>query len=162
MVEAGCEPYHSCNTDGLTFKSFTLRWLALTTQLVPSVADQIWPYITASAEGAAGQCDGGDDGTSCGYTWSSTTWDGSSGVGQQMCALAVISANLLPLDDKLFPPLTLATGANSKQDPSAGTAITTLLKPITAGDRAGAAILTVIWFGMLIGGTYWLVAWKVD
>ena len=120
MVEAGCEPENNCNTDGLTFKSFTLRWMSLAAQLVPSLADQIWPYIKASAEGAAGQCDGGADGQMCGYHWTTTTWDGSSGVGQQMSALAAINANLIPLEG-LGGPLTLKTGATSKQDPNAGT-----------------------------------------
>lgn len=163
IVEMGCEPYHACNTDGLTFKSFSLRWLTLATQLVPSLAEQIWPYLKASAQGAAGQCDGGDSGTVCGYDWTTTTWDGSTGVGQQMSALAAINANLIPLEG-LFGPLTLATGATSKQDPSAGTDAGEgdLLKPITTGDRAGAGVLTFLWLTMLFGGTYWLIAVDTD
>ena len=161
MVEAGCEPYHACTTDGLTFKSFSIRWLAVATQLVPSLAGQLWPYLKASGLGAAEQCSGGSDGTTCGYDWSSTTWDGSSGVGQQMSALAAINANLIPLEH-LPAPLTLATGATSKQDPSAGTAVDTeTFKPITTADRAGAWILTLIWLTMWFGGTYWLVAVKI-
>ena len=119
MVEVGCEPYNACNTDGLTFKSFTMRWLAITTQLVPQTAETIWPYIQASANGAAAQCDGPDN-DNCGYHWTTSTWDGSTGVGQQMSALAAIQANMLTVDD-LFAPLTLDTGALSKGDASAGT-----------------------------------------
>ena len=158
IVEAGCEPYHNCNTDGLTFKSFTLRWLVIATQLVPALSEQVWPYIKASAQGAAGQCDGGDNGHMCGYNWLSTTWDGSTGVGQEMSALAAISANLITLDN-LFAPLTLNTGATSKGDPSAGTGTdSSVLRPITTGDRAGAGILTFLMICFVLAGTYWLVA----
>ena len=159
IVEAGCEPYQNCNTDGLTFKSFSLRWLTIAAQLVPSLSEKIEPYLKASAAGAAGQCDGGDSGSACGYDWTSTTWDGSTGVGQQMSALAAVSAVLIPLEG-LGAPLTLATGATSKSDPSAGIGSDDSggLKPITTADRAGAGILTVTFFGMLFSGTYWLIA----
>lgn len=159
MVEMGCEPYDACNTDGLTFKSFSLRWLAVATQLVPSLAEQVWPYLKASAMGAAGQCSGGDNGVTCGYRWTSSTWDGSTGVGQEMSALAIFGANMIDLVD-LSPPLTLQTGATSKQNPSAGTNVVEsgALKPITTGDRAGAAILTVLALVFMFGGTYWLIA----
>lgn len=160
MVEVGCEPYSSCNTDGLTFKSFTLRWLAITTQLVPETADTIWPYIQASANGAAGQCDGPDN-DNCGYHWTTKVWDGSTGVGQQMSALAAIQANMLTVDN-LFAPLTIDTGATSKGDASAGTGVGTtgnplLTRKITTGDRAGAGILTFLLLVATLGGTYWLV-----
>lgn len=146
------------STDGLTFKSFSLRWLTIAAQLVPSLSSKIEPYLKASAAGAAGQCDGGDSGSACGYDWTSTTWDGTTGVGQQMSALAAVSSHLIQLEG-LGAPLTLATGATSKSDPSAGTGSDSgELRPITTADRAGAGILTVIFFGMLFSGTYWLVA----
>jgi mannan endo-1,6-alpha-mannosidase len=165
ISEVGCEPENNCNTDGLTFKSFTLRWMALCAQLVPSTADLIWPYIQASAEGAAGQCDGGDTGTVCGYHWDTTTWDGSTGVGQQMSALAAVGANMITVQN-LFAPLTLKTGATSKGDASAGTgdpsAVTGspwLTKKITTGDRAGAGILTALLLAYTVGGAYWLCSY---
>lgn len=169
MVEVGCENYPGgCNTDGLTFKSFTLRWLAITTQLVPQTADIIWPYIQASANGAAGQCDGGDDGSWCGYHWTTTVYDGSGlGVGQQMSALAAIQANMIQVDD-LPLPLTLKTGGTSKSDGSAGTSdgSSTInpiyTRPITTADKAGAGIVTALVLAFLISGTYWLVFVEVD
>ena len=162
MIESGCEPYNNCNTDGLTFKSFTLRWLAVTTQLVPQTASIIWPFIQASAQGAAGQCDGGDDGMTCGYHWTTTTWDGTQGVGQQMSALAVIQANLM-ITDNLPPPLTLDTGATSKSDPNAGSTPETMgdtwaTRKITTAARAAAGLLTAMVLGSIFSGTYWLVA----
>jgi mannan endo-1,6-alpha-mannosidase len=165
LVEAGCEPESHCTTDSLTFKSFTVRWLVLAAQLVPQTADTIWPYIQASAQGAAGQCDGPDN-DNCGYHWTTSTWDGTTGVGQQMSALAVVAANMLNVED-LFAPLTLDTGATSKSDPSAGTSSGDqtglgspwLTRKITTGDRAGAGILTALVLVGMLGGTYWLVSY---
>ena len=133
--------------------------MTIAAQLVPTLADQIWPLVKSSAQGAAGQCDGGTDGEECGYHWTTSTWDGTTGVGQQMNALAAIGANMIPLEN-LFAPLTLATGATSKQNPSAGTGAGEgqVLKPITTADRAGAGILTFLILAFLFAGTYWLVA----
>lgn len=165
MFEAACEPYPGgCGVDSLTFKSFTLRWMAVTAQLVPELADTIWPLIESSAKGAAGQCDGGDTGNTCGYHWNTTTWDGTSGVGQQMSALAPIQASMIPLKN-LKAPLTLATGGTSKGDPDAGTTSDgeeTNINPeatreITTGDKAGAGIVTALLLAGTLGGTYWLV-----
>lgn len=139
-----------------------MRWLAVTTQLVPDTWNIIWPYIQASAEGAAGQCDGGDTGQVCGYHWTTSTWDGSEGVGQQMSALAAIQANMLTVAD-LPPPLTLKTGATSKQNPSAGTGTQQeegggwATRKITTGDRAGAGIVTFLILVFILSGTYWLL-----
>ncbi|KAK3703315.1 hypothetical protein LTR37_014527 [Vermiconidia calcicola] len=164
MVEVGCEPFDAgCTTDGLTFKSFTLRWLVLCAQLVPGTADKIWPYITASAQAVARQCSG-DSNDVCGYHWTDPTWDGTQGVGQQMSALAVIQANLINVDD-LAAPLTLDTGGTSKGNASAGTGpeytgpegSPWLTKKITTGDKAGAGILTALFLAGTLGGTYWML-----
>ena len=161
ISEVGCEPENDCNTDGLTFKSFTLRWMAIASQLAPTLSAQIWPYIVASAQGAAGQCDGGDTGTVCGYHWDTTTYDGSTGVGQQMSALAAIQANMITVAG-LPAPLTLDTGATSKGDASAGTGTQSqpvspwLTRKITTGDRAGAGILTFLLLIYTLGGAVWL------
>ena len=171
MIEAACEPYAGgCGTDALTFKSFTIRWMVVTAQLVPALADTIWPLIRGSAEGAAGQCDGGESGRTCGYHWNTTTWDGTQGVGQQMSALAPIQAMMIPAND-LQAPLTLDTGGTSKADPNAGTDVEgsgqddkknkAATEKITDGDRAGAGILTfLVLVGMLLG-TY-LMVWEGD
>ncbi len=164
IQEVGCEPYNDCSTDGLTFKSFTIRWLVLCAQLVPQTADMIWPYIQASAQGAAGQCSGPDN-SNCGYHWLTTTWDGTTGVGQQMSALAAVQANMLLVND-LYAPVTLKTGGTSKSDGTAGTTGNVpsdstspwLTKKITTGDKAGAGILTAIILAFTLGGTYWLVS----
>ena len=165
MVEVTCEPLGNCDTDDFTFKSFTLRWLATVAQLVPSTASTIWPYIEASAAGAAGQCDGGADGMTCGFEWNTTTWDGTYGVGQQMSALAAVQANMITVAD-LAPPYTADNGGTSKGDPSAGTgsgnsasgqpAVNT--EPIGTSDKAGAGILTAMALVLTLGGAWFLIS----
>lgn len=162
MIEAACEPYAGgCGTDGLTFKSFTVRWMVVTAQLVPEVADTVWPLIKNSAEGAAAQCVG-DSGTACGYHWNETTWDGTTGVGQQMSALAPIQAMMIPAKN-LAPPLTLDTGGTSKADPNAGTDVDgsdsdagskAATSKITGADQAGAGILTFLAIAGTLVGAY--------
>jgi mannan endo-1,6-alpha-mannosidase len=164
FVEVACEPFGTCALNGYTFKGFVLRWLALTAQLVPDLAGTIWPYIEASAKGAAGQCDGGTDGITCGAEWNTTTWDGTYGVGQQMSALAAIQANAIQASN-LRAPYTADTGGTSKGDPSAGSTDSgnpslpaSVTSPITTSDKAGAAILTIIALVLTLGGAYFLVS----
>ncbi|KAL1590309.1 hypothetical protein WHR41_01217 [Cladosporium halotolerans] len=163
IVETACEPIGNCDTNGFTFKGYTMRWLAVTAQLVPELADQIWPYIKASGTAAGGQCSGGDDGSTCGMKWTQTTWDGSKGVGQQMSALSAIGSNMLRIAD-LKPPYTRDTGGKSEGDPNAGTDAGTpddrpavYTDPVTGGDKAGAGILTALVLAFTLGGSYWMV-----
>ncbi|EMC96226.1 glycoside hydrolase family 76 protein [Baudoinia panamericana UAMH 10762] len=149
MVEVTCEPLGNCDTDNFTFKGYVLRWMAVAAQLAPSTANTIWPYIMASGTGAAGQCDGGTDGVTCGFRWNSTKWDDTYGVGQQMSALSAIGANMIPLAN-LKAPYTSSTGGTSVSDPSAGNSDASTgesavyTDTITTADKAGAAILTVL------------------
>ena len=90
MSEIQCEDKANCNNDQSSFKAYLSRWMAVTVQLAPFTSDIITPKIQASANGAAAQCNGGDNGRMCGRRWYSTTWDGSSGVGQQVRSLQSI------------------------------------------------------------------------
>jgi len=164
LVEVACEPLGNCDNDNFCFKGFLTRWLAVTTQLAPTTASTIWPYLQANGQGAAGQCDGGTDGMTCGMRWNSTTWDGLYGVGEQMSALSAIGANMLNLKT-LAAPLTSDTGGTSKSDPSAGTSDTNsrpdlpniATRTITTGDKAGAAIITIIVVALMVGGAAWML-----
>ena len=100
--------------------------------------------------------------------WNTTVWDGTYGVGQEMSALAVIQSLMLdvPTEDAVTftPPLTSSTGGNSTSNPSAGTGgnkpkfqPAVFTDKITAGDKAGAAILTIVVVTFVIGGSLWLV-----
>ena len=164
MVEAACQPLGTCDTDQYAFKGITIRMLVVVSQLVPSTAATIWPYIQASAQGAAGQCIGGADGKTCGFEWNSTTYDGLYGVGEQLSALAVIGANMVNIDNSLKAPLTSNTGGTSKSNPSAGTSTNTdsllpsiVTKKMTTADKAGAAIVTILVLGGTLAGAAWMV-----
>lgn len=164
MTEVTCQPLGNCDTDELSFRAYLSRWLAVTAQLVPSLYDTIYPYLRASAQGAAGQCDAGTGNNVCGQEWNTTTWDGTFGVGQQMSALAVMQALMIDVDT-LKSPLTASTGGTSKSNPTAGTgssesasnpAIDT--SAVTTADKAGAGIITALVLIMLLGGAWWMVS----
>lgn len=162
MVEVACEPQATCNNDQPSFKAYLSRWMAATVQLAPFTEDRIMPKLRASATGAAGQCSGAPRGsTTCGRKWTQSTWDSKSGPGEQMSALSVIQANLI---QKVAPPVTQQKGGTSKSDPTAGTKgddptgglDPVLTRKITAGDKAGAGILTTLVVSLLFGTVYWI------
>jgi len=119
------------------------------------------PKLQTSAQAAAAQCSGGDDGNQCGLRWTNgATWDGSFGVGEQMSALEVIQSNLIT---KVAGPVTNKTGGTSKGNPSAGTGGDTApngihTSTITTGDKAGAGFLTALILVGMVGGAWWMVA----
>ncbi|KAJ9603578.1 hypothetical protein H2200_011764 [Cladophialophora chaetospira] len=157
MSEIQCESTMLCDQDQKSFKAYLSRWMAVTSLLVPQTAPLILPKLQASAQAAAGQCDGGT-GNQCGMQWYTTTWDGSTGVGQQMAALSVIGSTL---NKDILVPKSSNTGATSKGDPNAGSEApaspTALRDKITTGDKAGAAILTLLAAAIVIGGAVWIV-----
>ncbi len=162
MVEVACEPEVTCNNDQPSFKAYLSRWMAATTQLAPFTYDTIQPLLKTSAQGAAGQCSGGDNGQTCGRTWYKSTWDRKFGVGEQMSALSIIQANLIT---KVAAPVTQNSGGTSKGDPSAGTNTggqptimlgSSLTRKITAGDKAGAGIVTAMICSGLLGSLAWM------
>ena len=121
------------------------------------------PYLLASAQAAAKSCNpGGAAGATCGEKWTTGSYDGSTGVGQQMSALEIIGSLL---EQQGAVPVTAKTGGISKGDPSAGTggdtsSATTGAPPmdeVTTGDKAGAGILTALVIVGMLSGTYWMV-----
>jgi mannan endo-1,6-alpha-mannosidase len=156
MVEILCEPSRRCNPDQTSFKAYSSRWLAVTTQLAPFTAGRILPKLRASAQGAARQCSGGDGGDWCGQNWNSPIWDGFKGVGEQMSALSAIGAVLIEKSPK---PVTVRTGGTSEGDLTVGQdGRKNQLSKITGADRTGAAILTFLMV-LCISSTAW---WMVD
>ncbi|TPX14497.1 uncharacterized protein E0L32_005461 [Thyridium curvatum] len=150
MTEVACEPVNRCNVDQQSFKAYLSRWLAATTKWAPWSYDTIKPWLEASAQACVAQCTGGDNGRMCGLRWTDNgKWDGSTGVGQQMAAVEVVLANLIKDSGT---PVTDNSGGTSQGDPSAGGSdigrndpfgTHTDWAPITAGDQAGAYILTI-------------------
>ncbi|KAF1845401.1 glycoside hydrolase family 76 protein [Cucurbitaria berberidis CBS 394.84] len=98
MYEWACETGESgrhCNLDQQSFKAYLSRFLAKTAVMAPFTKDTITKYLKASAIGAAKSCSGGADGATCGSKWYTGSWDGTSGVGQQLSALEVTQALLM-------------------------------------------------------------------
>jgi mannan endo-1,6-alpha-mannosidase len=98
MYEWACETGESgrhCNLDQQSFKAYLSRFIAKTAMVAPFTKDKIVPLLKASAVGASKSCSGGTDGTTCGSKWYTGSWDGTSGVGQQLSALEVTQALLM-------------------------------------------------------------------
>lgn len=155
MKEVACEDNNSCDTDQISFKAHLSRWMAATTKVAPFTAAAIMPLLQASANAAIKTCSGGSDGNQCGMKWTTQTFDGTVGVGQQMSVLQVVQANLIA---GVAGPVTLNNGGTSQNDPSAGgsQSQTVALNAITTGDKAGAAILTTMILGVMLGGSWWM------
>lgn len=173
MWEPACEGVHTCDQNMVSFKSYLIRFLASTAKLAPFTADSIKKIISNAASDATTVCTGpagpgtagpglegppftGPDGTACGFSWLNGTYDGISGVGPQMAALAATFYNLA---DNVKPPATSKDRGESKGDPGAGSNEAQPLpqpRAITTGDRAGAAILTVLIAGGILAGSFFV------
>ncbi|KAF2015654.1 glycoside hydrolase family 76 protein [Aaosphaeria arxii CBS 175.79] len=150
-----CERNYKCNIDQPSFKAYLARWLAVCAQLAPFTYDRILPLLQHSAVAAAQSCDAGNQ---CGMQWYVKGFDGHGGVGQQMSALSVISANLI---GEVKGPYTKDDGGTSKGNPAAGTGDEDPTvrddRKATTADKAGASIVTILVVVFVVGGGYWLV-----
>ncbi|KAJ6446824.1 glycoside hydrolase family 76 protein [Purpureocillium lavendulum] len=160
MTEVACESVNRCNLDQQSFKAYLSRWLAAITKWAPHTYDVVMPYLRASAVAAAKQCTGGKNGRLCGLKWTTGEFDDNTGVGQQMAAMEVTLSCIIK--DR-GPPVTHDSGGTSKGDPNSGggdmgrnTPKPPTFKPITAGDTAGAAILTAAVILAMIAGMFWI------
>ncbi|KAF2868059.1 glycoside hydrolase [Massariosphaeria phaeospora] len=162
-----CEAHALCDVDQVSFKAYLSRWLALTTQLAPFTRAQILPLLAHSGVAAAQTCVGETQSTGpsarptrnlCGNRWYEQGYDGRGGVGQQMSALSIIGANLI---QEVKGPATEGGGGTSAGNPGLGgdDAEPPIYDydQITAADRAGASILTMLVVGATLGGGWWLV-----
>jgi len=150
----------ACTADMLSFKGYVHRWLSTVTKVAPYTREKILPILRNSTEAAVRQCTGGETGRKCGFYWSEGVFvdpavDKTSGAGEQMNVLAAVSSLLI---DKT-PDLANNHTGTSKGNPLAGTksrGVIEPLEPITAGDRAGAAILTILILGIAISTWGWM------
>ncbi len=94
LFEAACELSNTCNTDQLSMKAYVIRWLAATSKMAPFTAGRVGEVLRASAQGAAASCTGGKNNT-CGSKWYLGEWDGTTGLGQELCALEATYALLV-------------------------------------------------------------------
>ena len=157
LSEITCQNSQTCNNDQRSFKAYFVRFLGATAQLLPETRDTIMDWIDTSAMAAAQSCSGGYDGHTCGLDWSHDGWDGYYGLGEQMSALEIlVNTNCL----KRPPPYNSTNGGSSNGSGAAGTEQSaTNLSPlhITAGSRAGAAIITCVIGISILSAGVWLI-----
>ena len=156
--EPNCEPFNTCTADMYTFKGYMHRWWSMMQQLAPFTADLVQATLEKSAQAAINQCTGGAEARQCGFKWSSGSYDGKTGAGQEMSVLGA-TIGLLLKDAK--GPVTSKTGGTSKGNVNAGNNnddndFTTSYKPITTTDRAGAGILTFLVLAGVTGMFGWM------
>jgi mannan endo-1,6-alpha-mannosidase len=107
--------------------------------------------------------------------WFNATYDGTSAIEQEMSAMSIFANTLVGFSvsnssssssssyssPDTPAPVTANTGGNSTSNPTGGQSNTGYQPPkemnITAGDRAGAAILTLVFASAWIGMMVWLV-----
>jgi mannan endo-1,6-alpha-mannosidase len=107
-AEVSCESIGKCNTDLESYKSYAARWLASTVQMVPCTYSLILPKLKASAQAAAKTSD--SDGSGCGLVWTGADNNKSTGLGEQMDALAFVQSLLV---DRSSAPLTAGSSGSS-------------------------------------------------
>jgi len=170
------------NNDEPSFKAYAIRWMTIAGQLVPSIRGQVQKILHESAIGAAGQCTGKAPGCAgcetpagsslaapgsgqnwCGRRWYQTSWDGFSGMGEQMSAMSVFQNNLVYMNEDqaaAVVPYTANTGGTSESKPDAGhrgEAPGLHWSPITTADSAGAWILTIGSCGMVVMAFWFMI-----
>jgi mannan endo-1,6-alpha-mannosidase len=139
-----------------TYKGFVHRWYATITQMAPFTADRILPVLQKSAQAAVSQCTGGTNGRQCGLKWQDGRFDGRTGAGQEMSALAAVQSLLI---GKAKAPVTESSGGTSKGNPNGGKGDGSGMrkkKPVTAGDKVGASIVTILLLGLAGGMFGWM------
>lgn len=148
-----------------SFKGYLHRWMASTAQLAPFVHDQIMDALRNSTAAAVNSCtDGTNNGNgvttaTCGFRWTTGDFDGDTGVGQQMNVLGALTSLLFDLQrNDLGGPVTNSTGGTSVGDPNAGEEPDYMKPhpPPEAGDKAGAAIITVLMLAVMVGVLGWM------
>lgn len=161
MSEIACEPVKTCDRNMICYKGFLSTWLAFTALVAPYTYNEILPKLQYSGQAAGKACTGGTDGEHCGISWVSGSFDGNSGLEEQMATLGVFSANMIAFQPK--PPVTSSTGGTSQSDPSAGlgdqssSQNTDATMTITTADRAGAGIVTAVFVSGWIGMVAWMI-----
>ncbi len=140
-----CEQDNACDVDQHSFKAYLSRWMAAATQMAPFTYATTAPLLLSSAKAATAQCIGAPTGNACGLKWYlNGTWDGTTGVGQQMAALEVVLGTMVGY---VTPAVTNSTGGTSPSNPTAGYNSSDIppgeqVNPPSKADRAGAWFLT--------------------
>lgn len=158
MMEVACESNGMCDTDQQSFKGYLARWMAASIKVAPFVESWVMPRLQASAKAAVATCNGGSDGNQCGLEWTKQTYDGLTGVGEQLAVLEVVQSNLIMT---VAGPVTNSTGGTSKGNPAAGGSTSSnpiTFTTVTGADKAGAGIITTLVLVGMFGGAWWMAA----
>lgn len=148
MTEVACESIGTCDTDQYAYKGLTAQWMGEAMQVAPFTKDVIMSYLQHSAQGAARQCSGGKNGTTCGTRWTKSEYDGKTGLGQELSALNVFLANLAVNSSALTNANTTVaskaeangtTPSSSSTTTTSGKPTTTSAKPSSGSQRLWAA-----------------------
>lgn len=145
----------------LSYKGYLHRWLAQVTQVAPYITDTILPVLKTSATAAMKNCN--PDGT-CGFRWTTPSYDGDTGAGQEMNALGALMSVLITLEP-VPVAYTNRTGGTSVGNAAAGVGsaiLPTNYRPITAGDRAGASVITIIIISGLVSMLIWMSSGETE
>ena len=132
MIEQACELHGTCDKDAFVYKGLMAQWLGATVRTAPYASDSITASLGSSAKAAAQQCTGGDDKTECGSKWT-TSFDGSTGVGQELSAMNVVLANLAVKSTKT------TLGASGGQSSKPTSTVSGSAASQTAGSASAAA-----------------------
>ena len=150
--------------------------MGYTAQVAPYTYDSIMAHLRKNAALAAATCIGEPYGTACGQKWNiGAQWDGYHGLGEQINAMEVIQ-NIIPyVRPNIGRIFNNNNGGTSKSNPG-GKGATDKMRnwrfilaaeyapyalrnyDIKAGDRVGAAILTLLVSGLLAGMVAYLVS----
>ncbi|RBR21567.1 uncharacterized protein FIESC28_04835 [Fusarium coffeatum] len=95
MYEAACETVMTCTADMTTFKGYLSRFMYLSIQMQPGLKEHVHAHLEPTVKAAVQTCTGGKTGRECGLRWYVEGNDGSTGLGQQMCALEAVQGLLL-------------------------------------------------------------------
>ncbi len=157
LYERQCASSNTCNNDQRSFKSITSQYLGATARLVPDYSDQVMEIIDASAKGAAESCSGGSDGHTCGTSWTSGSYDGNYGLGEQICALEVIQNTLVMQYDGPFDNSTGSSEGNSAEGLGYESSTNPHEITVTTRDKAAAGIITTIVLAIVVALGIWMI-----
>ncbi|KAL9055106.1 MAG: hypothetical protein Q9162_003776 [Coniocarpon cinnabarinum] len=151
----------ACTMDQKSFKNVLIKAMATASKWAPWTDSTFSPLLASSATAAATACQCGT-GTQCPLRWTedpSTDCNGDYGIGQHMDALEAVISTLNPI---VSGPVTQNEGGISKSDPNAGSGPESpeelaATRPLTGGDKAGAAILTILATGTWLAGCVFLL-----
>ncbi|PYI04628.1 mannan endo-1,6-alpha-mannosidase [Aspergillus sclerotiicarbonarius CBS 121057] len=152
MSEVLCEPLQVCNDAEITFKGLLAGDLTFVSIMAPYTASDILPRLQGSAAGAAKQCSGGDSGTVCGVRWYQSTWDGWSGMEEDMSATSIFTSNLVAYKDQAPATQTTATNETVSANGTvtgSGTTTTSTTSESSGVVKSGASALAYGPFGVI-------------